>query len=500
MAPDMFTRLGHPDLRRRASPATTRSATTRARSGRTTRRSSRPGFKRYGFHDEANLLVRPDLRGGPALRRTSACPSCSAASTATSRAVPVPYPVACSPQAWAAGSPFLFLETMLGLRPHAPPASWSSHRPELPDWLGKVTVTNLRVGDAAVDLLFHRWRGGDDAPRCSARAGDLVRHDPAVAPDARRAFTVAELVDRVPQTRLTARGRRTRRGSTRSCCWRRRWASTGPGSLAYPDAPVGDGARETFEASIARRRARRARRLHPRLPRVPRPRLRRPTRGRSSRGPRPSCSSMPRSRRSSRRLAGTPRAPGAPGAAGRGRRDRDRARSRSRSLSSLRRRKMADEVLVIAIDVSEDALQLARENAVGHGVADRMRVRGGGPPAVSVDAAVRRRRAPTSRTCRPATSTASRASSRSSHRSRSTADRTAWTSSRRLLDALPRTLAAGRRRVPRDRGGPGRGDRARGRGARSRAGAVASTADLAGLPAPRARRAADPLGQPRPGA
>ena len=33
---------------------------------------------------------------------------------------------------------------------------------------------------------------------------------------------------------------------------------------------------------------------------------------------------------------------------------------------------MADQVLVIAIDVSPDALQLARENAVGHGVADRM--------------------------------------------------------------------------------------------------------------------------------
>jgi release factor glutamine methyltransferase len=41
-------------------------------------------------------------------------------------------------------------------------------------------------------------------------------------------------------------------------------------------------------------------------------------------------------------------------------------------LAALRRRKMADQVLVIAVDVSADALQLARENAVGHGVADRM--------------------------------------------------------------------------------------------------------------------------------
>ncbi len=41
-------------------------------------------------------------------------------------------------------------------------------------------------------------------------------------------------------------------------------------------------------------------------------------------------------------------------------------------LAALRRRKMADQVLVIAVDVSAEALQLARENAVGHGVADRM--------------------------------------------------------------------------------------------------------------------------------
>ena len=41
-------------------------------------------------------------------------------------------------------------------------------------------------------------------------------------------------------------------------------------------------------------------------------------------------------------------------------------------LAALRRRRMADQVMVIAIDVSEEALQLARENAVGHGVADRM--------------------------------------------------------------------------------------------------------------------------------
>jgi hypothetical protein len=58
---------------------------------------------------------------------------------------------------------FLFLETMLGLRPHADRRELELARPELPEWLGKVTVTNLRVGTGTVDLLFHRWRGGTSA-------------------------------------------------------------------------------------------------------------------------------------------------------------------------------------------------------------------------------------------------------------------------------------------------------------------------------------------------
>jgi release factor glutamine methyltransferase len=41
-------------------------------------------------------------------------------------------------------------------------------------------------------------------------------------------------------------------------------------------------------------------------------------------------------------------------------------------LAGLRRRRMAEDVLMIAIDASPDALQLARENAVGHGLADHL--------------------------------------------------------------------------------------------------------------------------------
>jgi hypothetical protein len=57
----------------------------------------------------------------------------------------------------------MFLQTMLGLRAHADRRELELLRPNLPDWLGKVTMTDLRIGDASVDLLFHRWRGTTSA-------------------------------------------------------------------------------------------------------------------------------------------------------------------------------------------------------------------------------------------------------------------------------------------------------------------------------------------------
>ena len=81
--------------------------------------------------------------------------------------------MACSPQAWAAGAPFLFLSTMLGLRAHADRGELELHHPHLPDWLGKVTLTDLRVGEASVDLLFHRWRGTTSA-EVLRKVGDVA--------------------------------------------------------------------------------------------------------------------------------------------------------------------------------------------------------------------------------------------------------------------------------------------------------------------------------------
>ena len=69
---------------------------------------------------------------------------------------PVSYPVACSPQAWAAGSPFLMLQSMLGISARAERNLLTVNEPHLPSWLHTVELRNLRVGSSRITLLFRR--------------------------------------------------------------------------------------------------------------------------------------------------------------------------------------------------------------------------------------------------------------------------------------------------------------------------------------------------------
>jgi glycogen debranching enzyme len=73
---------------------------------------------------------------------------------------PTLYPVACSPQAWAAGSVFHLLQACLGLRVEAAIGRLCLDHPLLPEFLPDVRLRGLRVGGAKLDLLFQR--SGDD--------------------------------------------------------------------------------------------------------------------------------------------------------------------------------------------------------------------------------------------------------------------------------------------------------------------------------------------------
>jgi glycogen debranching enzyme len=70
---------------------------------------------------------------------------------------PTLYPVACSPQAWAAAAAFGMLQACLGLDMHAEPGEISFHAPRLPAIIDWVRINNLAIGDRSVDLLLQRY-------------------------------------------------------------------------------------------------------------------------------------------------------------------------------------------------------------------------------------------------------------------------------------------------------------------------------------------------------
>ena len=87
---------------------------------------------------------------------------------------PVPYPVACQPQAWAAGAIPYLVTGGLGIVPDALKRRLRVRRPSLPSWLSRVEVRGLRVADARVDLWFERAGAGEQVALTDARIdGDV---------------------------------------------------------------------------------------------------------------------------------------------------------------------------------------------------------------------------------------------------------------------------------------------------------------------------------------
>lgn len=69
---------------------------------------------------------------------------------------PVMYPVACIPQAWAAGSVFLLIQSFLNFSPDAQRKEIVLNNSCLPDWSKELTLNNLKVGQGAVDIKFSK--------------------------------------------------------------------------------------------------------------------------------------------------------------------------------------------------------------------------------------------------------------------------------------------------------------------------------------------------------
>jgi glycogen debranching enzyme len=69
---------------------------------------------------------------------------------------PTLYPVACSPQAWAAATPFALLQASLGIEFEPGNHEIRLRNPHLPAFLDDVTIRGLRLGPARVDIAVQR--------------------------------------------------------------------------------------------------------------------------------------------------------------------------------------------------------------------------------------------------------------------------------------------------------------------------------------------------------
>ena len=86
------------------------------------------GMRRYGFRDEASRLAKSLLEAAAAFENR--LPEVFSGFERDKTGVPVPYPDALVPQAWAAGAPLLALRTLLGLDAAQGKTRSSPHVPE----------------------------------------------------------------------------------------------------------------------------------------------------------------------------------------------------------------------------------------------------------------------------------------------------------------------------------------------------------------------------------
>jgi glycogen debranching enzyme len=129
------------------------------------------GFARYGYRQQASVIlegmfsaaVHADLRRLPELfcgfpRKRSQSPTS--------------YPVACSPQAWAAVTPLSLIRSCLGVDFDPAAKQVLFDHPVLPLFVNEVVLRKLAIGPLTVDAAFRRGEGGVGV-NVLAREGDV---------------------------------------------------------------------------------------------------------------------------------------------------------------------------------------------------------------------------------------------------------------------------------------------------------------------------------------
>lgn len=136
------------------------------------------GIARYGHRDAAVNLLRSAFEA--AVNFDMRLPELFCGFPRVQGAPPIAYPVACMPQAWAAGAPFMLLRACLGVKIDGMRGEIDVDRPRLPAGIDEIRVHDVVLGDGRIDLQFRRvgsrvgvfveGRGGAHVPPVRLRA------------------------------------------------------------------------------------------------------------------------------------------------------------------------------------------------------------------------------------------------------------------------------------------------------------------------------------------
>lgn len=129
------------------------------------------GLARYQLKDHA-LRVMQALFDATHYADLSRLPELYCGFQRRPGAAPTMYPVACSPQAWAAVTPLVLLQAALGLSVDGAEGRVCFLRPALPPALERIALRNLRVGAGSLDVVLHR-HPEDVGIRVTGRRGNV---------------------------------------------------------------------------------------------------------------------------------------------------------------------------------------------------------------------------------------------------------------------------------------------------------------------------------------
>jgi glycogen debranching enzyme len=115
------------------------------------------GLRRYGLDDAAEAVASALLQATADFEHYR-MPETFAGFSRDAYGVPVRYPVACHPQAWASGAVVHLVAELAGLRPDGFGRRLLVERPRLPSFVDRLDLRGIQLGGERIDLRLERDR------------------------------------------------------------------------------------------------------------------------------------------------------------------------------------------------------------------------------------------------------------------------------------------------------------------------------------------------------